>query len=145
VVESPNSGRRENPIRALVIAPDFDWTRLPIEEREGYDDDFQNELKRRDPFRSRVKPVPCDPSVDDASPDACEVFREDTIMKVIVRNKTWLRYKSRSTEEILQALFCNYLLNGLSLEEVHVRISSSMYRAGYIPDAVTNNPCWNNS
>lgn len=88
------------------------------------------------------KPIPCDPSEDSPSMNAWDLFMPKIVERVIQRNRDWMQWTSRTTSEVLGALFVNVNYAGMTDIEAMRRVSPVIHDAGYSPSNQTSNPTW---
>jgi len=88
------------------------------------------------------RPIPCDPSEEEPFVDAWNLFLPGILAQVIELNGAWLQWTSRSSSDVLSALFVNVFAAGMTDLDMFERISLALYAAGYTPSDQTLNATW---
>lgn len=74
---------------------------------------------------------------------ASDIFKARLLVQQLNRNVGWLQALPRTSEEVEEALFPDYVLAGMRPEDVRSNLNAALWDAGYTPDREdSDNPTW---
>lgn len=73
---------------------------------------------------------------------APEIFTSEVLSEHIRINHGWLAAKSRSTRQIVDALFPHFEMGGMTRAEVFEQLNAALWASGFRQDEVKENPFW---
>lgn len=92
----------------------------------------------RNPFASIPLPRPVE-----RGQRASDLFKPRPLDRHLERNAGWLQALPRTSDEIEEALFPEFLLGGMRPEDVRSNLNAALWDKGYTPDREEgDNPTW---
>lgn len=87
-------------------------------------------------------PVSCDPYEEDPILKGRELFSPVVLATILNRNQDWLQHATRTSAEVITALFPTFDSDGMTEQETLSTVSDAMFAAGFTPSDQSLKPTW---